>query len=128
MYEAGKPFLQADFFEDQAQAAEQFAVYQRGGQNMQIKVKVITDFLENIHFPIFVVGISVNGLCILMYATAFGVIACVLWKGERKYKNIAHLSWITSVFTLLVSIMYMFFAAISLIVINDTCSMYREVD
>ena len=128
MHEAGKPFLAENFFEDQSQAAQQFGVYSRGGQFMQLKIKVIAEFLAETHFPMFIASLTVTGLCILLYLTSFVVIACILWKGERKYKNIAHLGWITSMFTFVMSIMFVFVFCISVIIANDTCSMYKEVN
>jgi hypothetical protein len=56
------------------------------------------------------------------------IVACVIKTGDRKYKNISHLGWITSMLSWSYTILVTTFLLAGAIITNDLCSIYIHTD
>ena len=63
-----------------------------------------------------------------MYGISLCIIVCVLLTGDRKYKNIAHLSWITAVVALSLTCFFVCIYSLAAVMIHDVCSVYKEAE
>lgn len=116
----------SDFIDGTAEAAGDSAQLQEGGQKMQKVFKKITDFLQSIQFPIFISFTTIQVACCSLYFLSTCTVICVLTTNSRKFKNIAHISWSTSVVTFTISCIFIAFYAAFALLFNDICSVFDD--
>jgi uncharacterized membrane protein len=67
-------------------------------------------------------------LCIVLYAVSLAIVLGVLLTGDRKYKNVAHLSWITATIALALTCFFVCIYSLSAVMIHDVCSVYKYAE
>ena len=92
-----------------------------GGQDMQVNRGVELSWIESLVLPIFITTVVIYSLSVICLLLSILNFACILKTQLRKYKNVAHISWI-SAFTMMIvgSLSACFFTLVSLFT-EDHC-------
>ena len=83
-------------------------------------------FTDALITPIFIGSVSLYSISFILQALSVVIVSCVLVTKERKYKNVAHVSWCTAATTLFMGIIFTFFFTIVSLVGRDTCIILNQ--
>ena len=78
-------------------------------------------FANSSLLPLFSAAIGLYGLAFILQIIAIVIVSCVLATKERKYKNIAHVSWVTAAISLFFGIFLTCCNVIGTLTIRDAC-------
>ena len=78
-------------------------------------------WMEVLIRPLFYGGLSVYLISFILQFVSIIIVSCVLITKERRYKNIAHVSWCTAAVTLVLGIIFTFFFTITALMARDSC-------
>lgn len=79
--------------------------------------------------PLFITGVILFSLQIILIITSVFIVSCVLKTQERKYKNVAHISWASSLIIITMSSIYSgFFISLGVIHSSDVCHLMDYAD
>ena len=89
---------------------------------MQVDRQVGLDFLNNLVLPIFITTVVIYSLSVICLAFGIYIVACILKTQERKYKNVAHITWVSAFVMMIVgSLSACFFTLVSML-LEDHCN------
>ena len=71
--------------------------------------------------PVFVASGTLYLISFILQTLSIVIVGCVLVTKERKYKNVAHVSWCTAATTLFMGMIFTFFFTLASILIRDSC-------
>lgn len=118
MQQTGLPLLpsESDFSQLQESATLNASMYVEGGQQLQTNREVELDWLHKLVLPIFITTVVIYSLSVICIIFSFIIILCILKTQERKYKNVAHISWVSAFVMMIVgSLSACFFTLASLL-------------
>ena len=95
--------------------------YVKGGQQMQEMRHLQSGFTDFLILPSFVGCCSLYTISFILQAVSVVIVSCVLVTKERRYKNIAHISWCTAATTLFMGILFTFFFTLVSLFSRDSC-------
>ena len=78
-------------------------------------------WMDILVLPIFIGGSSLYAISFILQFISIIIVSCVLVTKERRYKNIAHVSWCTAAVTLVFGIIFTFFFTITALLARDSC-------
>jgi len=88
---------------------------------MQVARQTELSWIDNLVLPIFITTVVIYSLSVICVLISIINVCCILRTQERKYKNVAHISWI-SAFTMMIvgSLSACFFTLVSVLT-DDHC-------
>ena len=117
----GKEIFESDTTDTTLAAVETSSEYLRGGQEFQEQRHLQIAWMNMLVLPIFIGGSSLYTISFILQFISIIIVSCVLITKERRYKNIAHVSWCTAAVTLVFGIIFTFFFTITAVIARDSC-------
>ena len=76
----------------------------------------------------FIASVVIYSICIISIAVSMYIVSCILKTQERRYKNVAHIAWV-SAFTMMIvgSLSACFFTIVSLLT-DDHCNILEYTE
>ena len=121
---AGQLISETDYMQKSVDSVFEAATYQLGGQMLQEARVQDFEYMRKYLNPVFITGIVLYSLEALMIIVSVWIISCVLKTQERRYKNIAHISWASSLSVIFINSIYTgIFIHLSVSSSRDACNL-----
>ena len=127
--ESGLALSQRDYASSTETSVEEASQYMDGGQLFKQNREKDIAYLEKYMLPLFISGLVLFSLQIILIIVSVYIVSCVLKTQERRYKNVAHISWASQMTIILLSSVYSgFFISLGVIHSTDTCHLMDYSD
>lgn len=98
--------------------------YTDGGQVFKQHRENDAEYLKQFLLPLFITGIVAYALQLVLLIASIIIVVCVIKTQERKFKNIAHTTWVSAFFMVVLASVYGgFFMIIAVNQSQDTCDL-----
>lgn len=118
----GYPLIDSDFTQLSEQSMLLASPYIEGAQELQVNRQIEISWVQTWVLPIFISTQVIYSLSVICLVVSIYIIACILKTQQRKYKNVAHITWVSTFIMLIVgSLSACFFTIVSLLT-DDHCT------
>ena len=122
MQSDGYPLLDSNFETLSENSMLLASPYIEGAQELQVNRQIEISWVQSWVLPIFISTLVIYSLSVICLVMSIYIISCILKTQERKYKNVAHISWISAFIMLIVgSLSACLFTLVSLLT-DDHCT------